>query len=221
MAPFLLWRVGASTIGKNRNTPMSLPSTFAEKESPTDSDCPADAWRVDPRLSATLHSNYEALQNDITQVNELAADFQRLAGKSNDFDLLKQVFEKTREDLEHLHSGIAALRVERHRLANEAMKAEACKTQLASVTGERSRLRIDLEVARRALADMGEEMARSLRQRDKQIADLTVENALLKQKLAEAQRRLVESAQFYSPTFDTQKSFSAEDDTDVVEISFS
>src|SRR5580700_8102756 len=102
---------------------MSLQPTDAEKDVLENPACRPDAARVDPRLSTTLHSKYEALQNDVQQANELAADFQRqLAGKSNDFALLKQVFEKTREDLGQLHAGIAALRAERHNLANEAMK---------------------------------------------------------------------------------------------------
>jgi len=200
---------------------MSLQPTPAENDLPADSLCPADPFRVDPRLSATLHTDYQALQNDLQQANELAADFQRqLAGKSNDFALLKQVFEKTREDLGHLHAGIAALREERHRLANEAMKGEAYKMKLASVTGERSRLRIDLEVIRNALAALREEMKRSLHLRDKQIAELTVENMQLKQSLSEAQRRFAESVRSPSPNCAAAEYLPA-DDEDQVEISFS
>src|ERR1700736_3005625 len=102
---------------------MTGPPKHPGKDSQADSACGDDTFHIDPKISATLRSDYEALQNDVRLANELAADFQRqLAGKSNDFALLKQVFEKTREDLGHLHAGIAALREERHRLANEAMK---------------------------------------------------------------------------------------------------
>lgn len=195
--------------------------TRPEKHDPRDGACGPDPLRVDPRLSATLHSDYEALQNDLQQANELAADFQRqLAGKSNDVALLKQVFEKTREDLGHLHAGIAALREERHRLANEAMKAEAYKMKLATVTGERSRLRIDLEVVRSALAALKEEMTRSLHQRDRQIADLTIENTKLKQGHSEAERRLAASARSPSPACEAPKTPQFDDDAEV-EISFS
>src|ERR1700721_1682168 len=142
---------------------MLFQSTRSEKDIPKNAAGAQDPLRVDPRLSATLSSDYEALQHDLQQANELAADFQRqLAGKSNEFALLKQVFEKAREDLGHLHAGIAALRAERHRLANEAMKGEAYKRKLAPVTGEPPRLRIDLEVIRNALAALREEMTRSL-----------------------------------------------------------
>ena len=196
--------------------------TRSENDVPKNAACPPDAVRVDPRLSATLHSDYEALQNDLQQANELAADFQRqLAGKSNDVALLKQVFEKTREDLGHLHAGIAALRAERHRLANEAMKGEAYKMKLAGVTGERSRLRIDLEVVRSALAVVKEEMARSLHQRDRQIADLTIENTQLKQAQAEAQRKLAGSVRSPSPACDAPKAPQPDNVDAEAEISFS
>jgi len=200
---------------------MSLPTTPTDKNAPTDSACGDEPWRVDPRLTAILQSDYEALQTDMLQINALAADFQKqLAGKSDDFALLNQVFENTREDLAHLHAGIAALRAERHRLANEAMKAEAYRVQLAAVTGERSQLRIDLEVVRRNLASSREEIARSLRQRDKQVADLTVENALLKQKLVEAQRKPAESAQSAWPDLDDPKYLSAIEDAVEMQNSF-
>ena len=200
---------------------MSFPSNHAEKEGPTISACRPDQPRVNPNLSASLRSDYEALQNDFQQANELASDFQRqLAGKSNDFALLKQVFEKTREDLGHLHAGIAALREERHRLANEAMKGEAYKLKLAGLTGERARLRIDLEVVRNALAALRDEMARALYQRDRQIADLTVENTTLKQALFEARRRLAEPVPSAPPAPAAPSSLPADDDLAEVEISF-
>jgi hypothetical protein len=201
---------------------MSLSPTHAENEVLTDSARRPVPVQVNPSISATLRSDYDALQNDVQQANDLAADFQRqLAGKSNDFALLKQVFEKTREDLGHLHAGIAALREERHRLANEAMKGEAYKMKLTSVTGERARLRIDLEVIRNALAASKEEMTRCLHQRDKQIADLTVENTQLKQALLEARRRSPEMPQAPSPTPPAPKLAPAEKSFAEVEISFS
>jgi septation ring formation regulator EzrA len=221
LAPLLLRPSGHPLCAQAADRFMSLPPKPAGKNVPMNSVRPADPVRVDPRLSTTLHSKYEALQNDVQQANELAADFQRqLAGKSNDFALLKQVFEKTREDLGQLHAGIAALRAERHNLANEAMKAEAYKMKLASVTAERTRLRIDLEVIRTALDSLKEEMAHSLHQRDKQIADVTVENMQLKQALSEARRGLTPSAQPPSPSFETPKFLKSEDDAAQVEISF-
>src|ERR1700679_2816127 len=100
---------------------------------------------LNPNLSGTLTADYAALENDLVQAQDLAADFQRqLAGKSNDHAQLKQILEKTQADLAHLQGGIEELRAERHRLANEAMRATAFEMKVAKLTGERDRLRIDL-----------------------------------------------------------------------------
>ncbi len=151
---------------------------------------------VNPNLSANLSADYEALQNDMQQAKELAADFQRqLAGKSNEFAQLKQLFEKTLTDLSHLQAGIVELRSERHRLANEAMRATAFQLKLEKVTGERDRLRVDLEFVRKALAQSGEEMVAALRARDTQIASLVIELVTLKEALAKARGARVPPAE--------------------------
>jgi chromosome segregation ATPase len=151
---------------------------------------PAVAAPVNPNLSANLNADYVALENDMQQARELAADFQRqLAGKSNEFAQLKQLFEKSLVDLAHLQTGIVELRAERHRLANEAMRGTAFQLKLNKVTSERDRLRVDLEFVREALARSGEEIARALRDRDTQIAGLVIEVVTLKEALAQAQRR--------------------------------
>src|SRR4051794_25452965 len=144
---------------------------------------------VNPRLSANLRADYEALRNDVQQANELAADFQKqLAGKSNEFALLKQVFEKACQDLGHLQTGIIQLREERHRLANEAMLAAALQMKLTKVSDERDRLRaesdrlrMEMEAMRDALNSVTEDRELALRQRDKQIAELTVQVVSYKQ----------------------------------------
>ena len=149
---------------------------------------PSPRKLVNPNLTGTLVSDYAALQNDLLQAQELAADFQRqLAGKSNDHAQLKQILEKTKSDLTHLQEGIVELRAERHRLANEAMRATAFQTKLAMVTGERDRLRVDLEVVRVALTRSANETAATLRERDRRIAELAVEVVMLRQQLEEAQ----------------------------------
>lgn len=144
---------------------------------------------VNPKLSASLSADYEALQNDMEQAQELAADFQRqLAGKSNEFAQLKQVFEKTQKDLTHLQTGIAELRAERHRLANEAMRATAFEMKLAKMTEERDRLRADLTIMQASLAKATEEGAVGVRERDAMIVSLVRELETLKLELAEARR---------------------------------
>ena len=151
-------------------------------ELPEPSDQPTGM--VNPKTTANLLADYEALQNDLEQANGLASDFQRqLAGKSNECAQFKQVFEKTCKDLAHLQTGITALREERHRLANEAMMATALKMKLTKASEERDRLRLELDAARFA----ADESARAVRARDQQIAELTLKVATLKDVLVDAQ----------------------------------
>lgn len=146
---------------------------------------------VNPNLSANLSADYEALLNDMQQAKDLAADFQRqLAGKSNEFAQLKQLFEKATADLAHLQGGIVELRAERHRLANESMRATAFQLKLAQVTGERDRLRVELEHVRKALDHSAEGVAAATRERDNQIAALVVELVTVKEALEVARREL-------------------------------
>lgn len=144
---------------------------------------------VNPKLSASLSADYEALQNDMQQAQELAADFQRqLAGKSNEFAQLKQLFEKTQKDLAHLQTGIAELRAERHRLANEAMRAAAFEMKLAKMTEERDRLRADMAIMQANVAKASESGAVGIRERDAMIVSLVKELEMLKLELSDARR---------------------------------
>ena len=160
-------------------------------ESPEPSDQPPGTpapspGMVNPKTTPNLLADYEALMNDLQQANGLAADFQRqLAGKSNECAQFKQVFEKTCKDLAHLQTSIAALREERHRLANEAMMVTALKLKYNKVAAERDAMRLELEAAR----STGEETARALRARDQQVAELTLKVVTLKEVLVEAQQR--------------------------------
>jgi hypothetical protein len=139
---------------------------------------------VNPRLSGSLASDHAALQNDLVQAQELAADFQRLlAGKSNDYAQLKQILEKTQADLAHLQAGIVELREERHRLANEAMRATAFEFKLTKMTEDRDRLRTELEAVRQGFEKKGDELMVQLRDRDRRIAELVIETVRLRQAL--------------------------------------
>jgi len=102
-------------------------------------------------LGASLRADFEALQNDFEQASEMAAEFQRqLAGKSNEFAELKHIFEKTSGDFSRLQADIASLREERHRLANEAMRATAFEMKLTEVVGERDQLKREIAALRTA-----------------------------------------------------------------------
>lgn len=169
---------------------MSQPEQHQSAGGVQPADLPLSNERlVNPSLSGSLIADQEALQNDLLQAQDLAADFQRqLAGKSNEYAQLKQILEKTQKDLEHLQGGIVELRAERHRLANEAMRATAFEAKLMKVTGERDRLRIELEVVRSALSRTGDDLAMQLRDRDRHIAELVVEMVGLRQALEEARK---------------------------------
>jgi chromosome segregation ATPase len=89
-------------------------------------------------LGGTAAAELEALRNDVEEARSLAAEYQReLAGRSNDYAQLKQVFEKTRQHLIGLTATMTHLRQERHALANEAMKVVALERKLEQVTVER------------------------------------------------------------------------------------
>ncbi len=97
---------------------------------------------TDPNLTGRLTSDYAALQNDLLQARELAGDYQKqLCDKSNDLAGLKVLLERASRDLERLQADIVALREERHRLANAAMRAVALEYKLNAVTEEVKRLR--------------------------------------------------------------------------------
>lgn len=172
------------------NAEMHQPEQHQPDGAASPVDLPSSPPRlVNPHLTGSLAADQEALQNDLVQAQELAADFQRqLAGKSNEYAQLKQILEKTQKDLEHLHGGIMELRAERHRLANEAMRATAFEAKVAKVTGERDRLRIELEVVRSALARTGDGLVMQLRDRDRHIAELVVEMVGLRQALEDARK---------------------------------
>lgn len=120
----------------------------------------------------------------------MAAEFQRqLAWKINDFAQLKQIFEKTQGDLARLQAAIVALREERHRLAADAMRAAALDRKLAAITAERNELRSQIESFRREVPIAAPEATRRLKDREIEIADLTLQVMNLKEALAQAHRR--------------------------------
>jgi len=97
---------------------------------------------TDPNLTGRLTAEYAALQNDLEQARLLAGDYQKqLCDKSNDLAALKLLLEKASRDLERFQAEVVALREERHRLANAAMRAVALEYKLNAMTEEMHRLR--------------------------------------------------------------------------------
>jgi len=68
------------------------------------------------------------------------------------------------------------------------MIATAYRMKAESANGSGTDLRGELERSRQALANGSHELSRRLRERDAQIAELTVQNAALKQALSEVRR---------------------------------
>jgi chromosome segregation ATPase len=126
---------------------MSVPDLAHLCDAPTLAAPKPPASATNP-LSAAIASNLDALKNDVEQAKELASDYQRqLAGKSNELADFKLLVEKTQNDLTHLQTSIAELRQERHRLANEAMKAEGLAFRLKQAATERVALEFRLKQA--------------------------------------------------------------------------
>ena len=160
---------------------------------------PKNGPLTDPHLTAKLRADYDALQNDVQQARELAADFQRqLAGKSNEFADLKRVFSETRSHLTRLEASITELREERHRLASEAMRGVAFERKLAEK--EEQVARLDERVSKlreerhRLAADAMRATAleRKLVERDAQIAQLTTDLTNLREQLTRGKARAPE-----------------------------
>lgn len=141
---------------------------------------------TNPDLTANIMADYEALQNDLIQANELAAENQRqLSGKANECAHFKQVLDKTKRDLAHLEAGITELRQERHRLANQAMRVTALEQKLKVTTEERDRLIAERQAVQEALISADEKVDRYAEDQDAQIAWLTAHLDALKQRRTE------------------------------------
>ena len=104
---------------------------------------------------------------------------------------MKFLLEQTKSHFGHMQDSVAALRVERHKLANEAMRAQGLDFMLARVTAERDRLKVELDGVLESLAtENAQKEQQSLRfdKRDKMIAELTFEVMTLRQQVAELRR---------------------------------
>lgn len=148
---------------------------------------------MDSRITKSLGADYEAVKNDLEQAKEFAEELQNeVAVSKNGMAHFKQLFEKTRQDLERMHDSILALRQERHRFANEVMKARCWEEKVGMLTKERDELLNTLAKAKRG----GE-------QRDAQIAELTMQIMLVKNTLRQTQE--VRAAEVASQRFEPVK----------------
>lgn len=139
---------------------------------PPDSN-PSSAKTAIGNLTATLRADYAALQNDLEQAQELAADFQRqLAGKSNEVAHFKALLEKTQQDLIRMEGHVGELRQERHRLANQAMQTTGQNAEMEEIKRERDHFRKEVETLRTALTKSCAEAETKIQQQDKELTRL-------------------------------------------------
>ena len=144
---------------------------------------------VNPSLGAAVSQDYEAVQSDLQNANELAAKLEsQLAGKSKEALHLRFLFDQTKTHLAHMQDGILAMRKERHKLANEAMRAMGLDIMLKRVMAERDRLKTELDGVLEGIA--AEKTAQPLRfdKRDHQIAELTFELVKLRTEVTELRK---------------------------------
>ena len=151
---------------------------------------PANPPVSNSHLGASLNADYEALRNDMEQATGLAAELQRrLSEKSNEFALFKQLFEKAKTDLAAMNTHVLQLRQERHRLANEAMRATAFEIKLSRATAERDQLRAELDTTRKGLDAACKEISLRVQKPDAIVARLAARVEMLEAQLAAAARK--------------------------------
>jgi len=145
-----------------------------------------------PNLGPTLGEECDTLQDNLRQVNEVAAGLnEELAGKSKQLKHLSFLIEQARAHLGHMRDSIAVMRKERHKLANAVMAAPMVSQMLSRVTAERDKLRNELNRIHEGRATAEREKAPSdmlFDKRDQQIAELTFELVTLRQQMAELRR---------------------------------
>lgn len=145
-----------------------------------------------PNLGDALREDGDAVQDDLRQAKELTTHLEgQLAGKSKELLHLKFLLEQTKAHFGHMQDSVVAMRAERHKIANEAMRAQGLDIILARMTAERDRLKAELEGVLEGLATenaMKEQQGLRFDKRDKIIADLTFEVVTLRQEVAELRR---------------------------------
>ena len=167
---------------------MNEPTTIFPEQIEREPSAPAAA-PLNPNLSAALRENYDTVQEDLLQAKEVAENLEmQLAGKSRQMLHLKFLLDQTKSHLGHMQDSVVAMRAERHKLANEAMRAMGLDFMLARVTAERDRLKNELEGILEGLATDNAQKALRFDKRDHHIAELTFELMKLRQEVADLRR---------------------------------
>lgn len=186
--------------------------TEASPRQPEEKSHAADPAPAARSLSAALIEDGDAVREDLRLANEFAAQLEtRLAGKSKELMHLKFLLEQTKASFGHMQDSVAAMRKERHKLANDAMRAQGLEmmlarvttehdrmaAELARVTAERDRGKNELEGILEGLAaEKAEQAHQGLRfdERDHRIAELTFELMQSRQEVAGLRHAIAHTA---------------------------
>jgi chromosome segregation ATPase len=166
--------------------------THPSRQQPEDEPRAASAAPATRTLSAALREDGDAVQEDLRQANELAANLEaQLAGKSKELMHLKFLLEQMKSNFGHLQDSVVLMRKERHKLANDSMRAQGLEIMVTRLTAERDRLKNELDGVLEGLAaEHAEKAQQGLRfdKRDHMIAELTFELITLRKEVADLRR---------------------------------
>jgi len=157
---------------------------------------------IDRSLGAALQEDSAVVREDLQKATEVVAHLPNESVTQTRMILhLKRLLEDSSARFGHLQESIAALRKERHSLANEAMRAQGLEIMMKRMTAERDQLKAERDGILQALADEAAKKP-TLRfdPRDVQVVELTVQVVNLKRELAESQRQLAELQRKWNPS---------------------
>jgi chromosome segregation ATPase len=176
------------------NNPPGLKPEKGIRKAPVNSGWAPQSPVQKERLSAAVREDVGAVQTELRKAREAAASLQsQLTGKAGEVVHLKRVLDESSSRFAQLQESIAALRRDRHSLANEAMRATGLAAALKGVTEERDQLKAERDRLLQALADdVANKHKLRFDPRDVQVVELTVQVVNLKRTLEESQRQVAE-----------------------------
>jgi len=142
------------------------------------------------------------VQDDLQKAREVVAHLPgESIGQARLITHLKRLLQESSARFGHLQESIIAMRQERHKLANEAMRAQGLELMTKRITAERDQMKAERDGILQALADeAANKHALRFDPRDVQVVELTVQVVNLKRELAETQRKLTELQHKWDPS---------------------
>lgn len=170
---------------------------------------------IDRSLGAALQEDSAAVLGDLQKATEVVAHLPSdSVSQTRLITHLKRLLQESSARFGHLQESITALRKERHRLANEAMRWQGLEIMMKRITAERDQLKAERDGILQALADeAAKKHALRFDPRDVQVVELTVQAVNLKRELAETQRQLIELQRKWDPSTTAWKPKTAASET--------